>query len=105
VTTYDTVKHGGLSNELRLMCFRCVVLDEGHRIRNEDAGIDTASMVMLMMMMMMMMVMLLMMMMMMMMMMMVVMMMMMVVMMMTMMMASPHQAYLTLPYPSIHVQR
>jgi hypothetical protein len=48
VTTYDTVKHGGLSNELRLMCFRCVVLDEGHRIRNEDAGIDTAYMLMMM---------------------------------------------------------
>ena len=38
VTTYDTVKHGGLSSELRMMCFRCVFLDEGHRIRNEDAG-------------------------------------------------------------------
>ena len=95
MTTYDTVKHGGLSNELRLMCFRCVVLDEGHRIRNEDAGIDTVMMMMMVMLLLLLMMMM----------MMVVMMMMMVVMMMTMMMASPHQAYLTLPYPSIHVQR
>jgi SNF2 family DNA or RNA helicase len=42
VTTYDTVKTGGLSGALRKHVWRCVFLDEGHRIKNENSDVARA---------------------------------------------------------------
>lgn len=42
VTTYDTVKAGGLCHALRCIVWRSVFLDEGHRIKNEDADVTKA---------------------------------------------------------------
>eukprot|EP00428_Durinskia_dybowskii_P061636 CAMPEP_0170382576 /NCGR_PEP_ID=MMETSP0117_2-20130122/15022_1 /TAXON_ID=400756 /ORGANISM="Durinskia baltica, Strain CSIRO CS-38" /LENGTH=266 /DNA_ID=CAMNT_0010638235 /DNA_START=111 /DNA_END=907 /DNA_ORIENTATION=- len=42
VTTYDTVKTGGLCHALKMNVWRCVFLDEGHRIKNENADVTKA---------------------------------------------------------------
>lgn len=42
VTTYDAVKTGGLCHALRCIVWRSVFLDEGHRIKNEDADVTRA---------------------------------------------------------------
>jgi SWI/SNF-related matrix-associated actin-dependent regulator of chromatin subfamily A member 5 len=42
VTTYDTLKTGGLSHSLRSLVWRCVFLDEGHRIKNENSDVSKA---------------------------------------------------------------
>lgn len=42
VTTYDAVKTGGLHHALRCIVWRSVFLDEGHRIKNEDADVTRA---------------------------------------------------------------
>ena len=42
VTTYETVKTGGLANALSGVVWRSVFLDEGHRIKNEHSEISKA---------------------------------------------------------------
>ena len=42
VTTYDTIKTGGLSHTIRSNIWRCVFLDEGHRIKNENSDVAKA---------------------------------------------------------------
>jgi SWI/SNF-related matrix-associated actin-dependent regulator of chromatin subfamily A member 5 len=42
VTTYDTIKTGGLSHALRSMVWRAAFLDEGHRIKNENSEVSKA---------------------------------------------------------------
>lgn len=40
VTTYDTVKTGGFSNLLHSITWRTIILDEGHRIKNESSQVS-----------------------------------------------------------------
>jgi len=42
VTTYDTVKSGGLMHTIRSIVWRSVFLDEGHRIKNENSDVAKA---------------------------------------------------------------
>jgi SWI/SNF-related matrix-associated actin-dependent regulator of chromatin subfamily A member 5 len=42
VTTYDTIKTGGLSHSLRSIVWRAAFLDEGHRIKNENSEVSKA---------------------------------------------------------------
>ncbi len=42
ITTYETVKQGGMSMALRRQVWRAVFLDEGHRIRNEETQVSKA---------------------------------------------------------------
>ena len=39
LTTYDTLKTGGLSRALHAITWRTVILDEGHRIKNDDSDV------------------------------------------------------------------
>lgn len=42
VTTYDTLKLGGLVHTLHAVTWRTVILDEGHRIKNDESDVSKA---------------------------------------------------------------
>ena len=43
VTTYDLVKAGGLMQAMRKICWNTIILDEGHRIKNDEALVTLAA--------------------------------------------------------------
>jgi SNF2 family DNA or RNA helicase len=43
LTTYETVKSAKLSNALRRIVWRSVILDEGHKLKNEESAIYAAA--------------------------------------------------------------
>ena len=43
VTTYDLVKQGDLMKTLREICWNTIILDEGHRIKNDESKITQAA--------------------------------------------------------------
>ena len=43
LTTYETVKSVKLSNTLRRIIWRSVILDEGHKLKNDESAIYNAA--------------------------------------------------------------